>query len=80
MNNELPIEDLSYDFLEEKFAAAPDGNILNGLELRDTVFKKIEADNGVAISDGESNFGLDGEYKVQEYDGIIILVIYCVFR
>ncbi len=76
MNNEIPVEDLTEEFLEESIAAAPNGSLLKSIELRDTVFKKIEQDDGVAIGFGESDFSPNGADEVQEYDAVVVLVCY----
>lgn len=71
-----PVEDLTFDFLEESFAAAPDGSILKELELHDTLFKPIEQDAGVRISDAESDFSINAQDEMQEYDALLTLVCF----
>lgn len=71
-----PVEDLTYDFLEEKINAAAAGDVLFEQELHDTLHKKIDKDSGIRISDAESDFAPNGEGEMQEYDALITLVCY----
>lgn len=71
-----PIEISTYDFLKGKFDTAPDDSILKGLELHDTVYKKIETAEGVRIGNGVSDFSLNPEQELQEYDAVLIIVCY----
>ncbi len=71
-----PVEDLTFDFLEEKFAAAPNDSILKNLALHDTLFQKMEGDAGVRISDAESDFSINTENEIQEYDATLTLVCF----
>lgn len=75
-----PIENLAYDFLEERFAAAPVGDLLKTLELHDTLFKKIEKPAGVRVGDGASDFSVNTQDEIQEYDAVLILVCYALIE
>jgi len=71
-----PVENLTFTFLEEKLNAAQNGEILFGLDLHDTIWKKIENDNGVRIGDAESDFAPNVENLLQEFDAVLTLVCF----
>lgn len=71
-----PVENLIFAFLEEKFNETHEGDILFGIDLHDTVFKKIEKDNGVRIGDAESEFAPNVENQLQEFDAVLTVVCF----
>ncbi len=71
-----PVEELIFDFIEQAIAAAPEGQVLHGLELHDTLFKKIEKSEGVRIGDAESEFSPNEANELQEYDALVTLVCF----
>lgn len=71
-----PVEDKTFDFLEESINAAVSGETLFELELHDTIFQKINNDAGIRIGDAESDFAPNQGDELQEYDAILTLVIY----
>lgn len=74
------IEDLTYEFLQMAIGAATEGDILFGLELHDTVYKKIETTAGVRIGDGDSEVSVDGQDEPKEYNGRLTLVFFALIE
>jgi hypothetical protein len=74
---EKSVETLLFEFLAEAKAAAPDGTLLAGAELHDTVYQVIKTNYGLRVGDAESDF-VDGceDGLVQEMDAAIVLVVY----
>lgn len=71
-----PVEDLTYDFLEESFESAPNDSILKNLELHETLFKKFKTPAGVRIGDAQSSLSRNAEYQMKEFDAVFTLVCY----
>lgn len=78
MINDEPVEDLAFDFLTEKIAAAAAGDTLFEQALHDTVFKNIDKEtiSGIRIGDAESSFAPNYLNEMQEFDAVLILVCF----
>ena len=76
----IPIETLVYGFITDLVLAAPLGSELHNLEVHDTIWRRIETDNGVRIGDCDSTLALNPEGEIEEYESKLDLIIYSRVR
>jgi hypothetical protein len=70
------VENLIYQFLSGAITAAGVGTPLYGIEVRDTFYKDIKNDSGLAIGDATSDFGRGPGEAIGECDAELIVAVY----
>jgi hypothetical protein len=71
-----PAEILIFEYLEERFNAAAQDDVLYGLELHDTIYQTITKDNGVRVSDASGGISPAAGGVIKEFDVTVVLVCF----